>query len=263
MFKDLGGYSLASLRNSEDESSSGPKKKKVVKKVSKGFVRPEGGKAQIVWDGIRFVQLAAYLAKQARERFKPLKELAEKCADLSVSEPERRKLNKQIQVEADKFSGFVIEELKLDGASIFDGRYQKQPCVFHLKEDGSEPINIEIPNLTKQGLRLHLARMDTLVNSRKGIKVISEAAEKIETAINTIESKRKLLDMGRVKVGIGVPDFVKLEIHGEQEEEEVVEELAEDPVIDIPKQFLVIKKAQERAARAKGRMHSLLVNIRA
>lgn len=225
--------------------------------------KPEGD-AGLVWEAAEYIYLSKKVLAELMATFERLKELCEKALNLKIADTERKAIDRQFQGAIRNFD-YVAINGQVKGDAIFSGDLHETPKVLKLNSSGTREININIKSMRSEVLRLHLIKVDSIVNARKGEKRLREIQKEFKKISDFFNNKDLFLDALFRDGGLTRPDFEALEkiaageAVGEVEKEAPLEE--EVIVESLDPKLIFLKKRQAKAAEAKGRQMALLVNL--
>jgi len=264
----LGGYSPLSIRRDASGSS-----KQNAKRENKGdkkkaendghvVVRPEGKKG-LIWDAMGFLYRLEKLTHKIEEEFKKIEALGREAIDLSQSDKNLKILNQKFRNAIAGVDAFV-EDLKIDGESVFTGKYSK---VFSLNPETEDVVKFETPSFKIDDLQWRTIRIDSVVSARKADRALTFAMDRLKAVREMLHQKTMFLQVKRRVVGMDVPNFDY--VYGDKASMKVVEEIEnlsahlEPEVADVEEvhspKMTAIRNEQKQLANALGRDSGLLV----
>ncbi len=167
-------------------------------------------------------------------------------AKSGVSDADQKTLNKTFQETKKKLDLFA-KQTELDGEAPLSGKLSQKPKALSMG-DGKDPFELKLDAMHAKGLELEDLRVDSLSYAKKSEATLTAAKEyikgiqsqlliKVQQLSGSINSASKDNEGSSLKVKSS-NDYLKEEL------------------------FRNLRFEQEKAARAKGRINGLLINIK-
>ncbi|PIR22957.1 MAG: hypothetical protein COV44_05140 [Deltaproteobacteria bacterium CG11_big_fil_rev_8_21_14_0_20_45_16] len=276
MIIGLGGYSPSNIfkrRRDEERRFSNPVRRarviaqnaatKNAHASAQEQQKPEG-EAGLIWEAAEYIYLSKKVLAELTGTYARLMELCDKALNLKIADTERKAIDRQFQGAVRNFD-YVAVNGQVKGDAIFSGDLYETPKILKLNSSGTREINLSIKSMRSESLRLHLIKVDSIVNARKGEKRLTEIQKEFKKVSDFLNNKDLFLDVSFKDKGLVRPNFEVLEkIASGDATAEMPEDapLEEEIVVEsLDPKLIVLKKRQAKAAEAKGRQMALLVNL--
>lgn len=264
MIIGLGGYNPLDIRRrmrkQQERSSARLKLLKAGDEKKAKEERPEGPTSYL-WDAYKFLYQLEQEWAQFPEILKRMSELCEKALNLTLADTERSSLHR-LFVGAVRNFDYAAKHATVLEQTIFNGQFKDASFTMPLDEKGEKSLSIFIPSYTAEDMRLHLIKIDSMVNARKAEKKIAEIKKSLKEFDDLIVTKQNFVDLMGKTLGMERPNFESFGNDSENVGEESEDEVDVSELESRAPEFIILKRKMDRAAAAKGRDHSLLVNFK-